>query len=230
MRFKGIFAIAFLALSALSVSADELALSAAPVKKSNFVLVGTTAYVSGHFSKWLGRFDYTWVPKSGESKIEKIVLYNVTSERQDGTGAAEVFKKRAALRGWNIVVVGRCDLFCARFVTAGKTRTLAPGAYFDLQTPIDYDTKKLETRFPGSQFAIYETIPLAVEHKAVFFEAFSQGGETGGLRVDATSARFCKERGAQGEKDCKDYPLNAFSMGLITDAEPAVVELPENLF
>jgi hypothetical protein len=201
-------------------------------KPARFVRVGTTVYVSGHFTKWAAQFlKHPMVPTETETvtepKTETVVLVDLQSERQERLELGWNFKKRGEIREWNIVVVGRCDLFCARFALSGKTRTLAPGAYFDLQVPRDYATKQLEPKFPNTQFAIYESNPAAMRHKDVFYEAFTQGGETGGLQVNATSAQFCISRNP--DTGCKDYPLNAVALGLITSGEPARISIPSNL-
>lgn len=198
-----------------------------PEKKSNAVFVGTTLFVSGHFSKWGGKINYTWEIKPGETKIEKIVFVDITSDRQEKMGFAEVFKGYAQTRGWDTVAVGRCDLFCARLLAAGKNRTLAQGAYIDLQVPVDYDTKKLEPRYPNTQFALYEKNPLSAANKEIFYEAFTAGGMTGGLRVDGKSAQFCKSR--DPDIECKNYQIDGVSLGILTSGELVKIGIPFEL-
>lgn len=215
-------------LASLPTFADQ-----AQPKKANVVRVGETVYVSGHVKYWAeGLFDSNgrFIPDPSAVKTKRIVFVNTDSSRPETRGGGELFKRRAEGRGGvDVVVVGRCDLICAGLYISGKSRTLAPGGYFDLQTPIDRDTNKLETRFPATEFAIFESNPLALAHKDVFYEAFTKGGETGGLRVDATSAQFCESRGPDGDKGCKNYPLNALTLGLITSAEPVEIDIPQNL-
>ncbi len=203
--------------------------AAQPKKKKNFVRVGTTVFVSGHFKNWSSKlFPGPWEPLPSEEITKRVVFVNTLSENQEKTGLADMFVRKAHNRGISTVVVGRCDLFCARLFMAGKDRTLTPLAYIDLQAPIDYDTKQIETRFPQSQFNIFEqNSAIAAALKDVYFEAFSKGGKTGGLRVTATSAQFCKTRNPDTE--CKNYPLHSTSMGLSTSSEPESLVIPDEL-
>jgi hypothetical protein len=99
--------------------------------------------------------------------------------------------------------------------------------HIDIQVPVDYATQQLETKYPQTQFAIYErTIPGILQHKDVMVEALTQGGWKGGLTILAEGdARFCLDR--PSEKGCKTHVgANAFSMGFVTTRERASVDLP----
>jgi hypothetical protein len=201
------------------------------VKPKYVVRVGTTVFVTGHFTKWESRVPFlnsTLVPSPKEEKTDLLVLVDTKSERQEATGMAELDIKYLKARGISVAAVGRCDLFCSRLMMGGKERYLAPGAYFDLQVPIDHEKKKLETRFPHTQFVVFEkNSEVAARQKDVYFEAFSEGGETGGLRVTASSAQFCKTRSELGGTDCKDYPLDSTKLGLTTSSLQIDFEIPE---
>jgi hypothetical protein len=217
-------------VSILFLSALQFSASAIAETPKHYVRVGTTVFVSGHFKYWMSKdfINSSYLPADSEPKTETIVFVDVTSERQESVGFATTFRKRAQNRGISTVVIGRCDLFCARLFMSGKERTLAAGAYIDLQVPIDWETKKVEGRWPQTQFNLFEkNSVIAASLKDIYFEAFSQGGLTGGLQVTSTQAQFCKARNPDIE--CKSYPLDSTLMGLTTSPTPALIELPPEL-
>lgn len=217
--------IIFFVIAALQLSASVFAQT-----PKHYVRVGTTVFVSGHFKYWLSKdfLNGPFIPDPSEPKTERIVFVDVESERQENPGFSTSFQAKARNRGVSTVVVGRCDLFCARMFMAGKERTLAPGAYIDLQVPIDWESKKVEAHWPQTQFNLFEKNSLlAASLKDVYYEAFTQGGLTGGLQVTLKQAQFCKARNP--DVDCKSYALDSTKMGLTTSSTPTLIELPPEL-
>lgn len=194
-----------------------------------YAKVGTTIFVSGPLQYWAGKL---FQIGSKSSNVERIVFVNATSARPEVTGSE--IHPTAAMRSKSIttVVIGRCDLWCSRFFTGGKTRQFGqdlPGqnSFVDIQVPIDYVTKKLETRFPDGQWTIYErNEPKLIAYKDMFYEGLTKGGMTGGLHIYADQPpQFCLTRNP--DSGCKTYETSAFIMGVTTQSERVTVMLPD---
>ncbi len=162
--------------------------------------------------------------------IKTVVFVNMGKvgrwERVGGEGFVQPYLRNG---GVTTIVVGACENYCAAMFSGGTRRLLAEGAYLDIKTPIDSETKQLEPRFPNSQFAVYErqiATPAVRPYKDIFYEAFTKGGMTGGTRFYAEKVQFCEAR--DPDQGCKLYEgMDAATIGLITDTTPAVVTLPE---
>lgn len=215
-------------LMCLPVHAEEIE----TVVKADFVLKGDTIYVRR------GKQRYGWTNPLRErlnnyyapSKIKTVVFVNMGDvghwDRVGSEVAVQAWLKAANA---TTIVVGECENYCASWFAGGSKRLMAKGASFELKTPIDFDSRTLQPRFPHTQFAMFErqtATPAVLPYRDIFMEAFSQGGLTGSTKFTLDGLQFCRERNP--DQGCKDYEgLNAFKVGLVTDPDPVEVQLPD---
>lgn len=219
----------FIALLLISLLASAGALAQTlPDTNPYFAKVGGSVFVSGPFQEWVGDLKEALRLDSG---VKRVVFVNTVSERQERVDWGILHAKYMRERGdITTVIVGRCDMFCARSFAGGSVRQFGQDlsnqkALIELQTPIDWETKQLETKFPFSQFIPYEQDPNAMVSKDIYTEAFSRGGMTGGLRVYPDQApEFCA--GRNPDAGCKTYQTDGVKLGLLTTTERATIDLP----
>lgn len=220
MKFKKTLSVLALACGAFSAQAQS--------PNPYFAKVADTVFVSGPFQEWVSQLKDVLRLDSG---VKRVVFVNTTSERQEKTSWGIVHSKYMRDRGdITTVVIGRCDMFCARSFMGGAVRQFGQDlpdqkAVIELQAPIDWDTKQIEIKFPASQFALFEQDPNALTNRDIYTEAFSKGGETGGLRVYPDQPpEFCASRSP--DAGCKTYQLNGMKLGLLTTSERVAIDLP----
>ena len=210
-----------------------------------FTKVGSTVFVSGYFKHWLGSLrnlisfsntdvDTKYFYDDSNRRVDTIVFVNETSPGyEDPLGAFQVNELLKKL-GISTVIAGRCDLFCSLIFAGGKTRLFAQDvgkekSRFSIQVAVDYESKKLERRYPNTQLAVIElALPqFAATYKEILTEGFTKPvDETGGLNIYADQApQYCDS--FKTPTSCKEYAgLNAFNMGLTTSPDRVTVTLP----
>lgn len=239
----------FLAVLLMSMNAVAFAQNAVPtqltISSPYFAKVGDTVFVSGHFKFWL-RSLYKLLPASYSDvdtkayyddpsrQVDTVVFVNDTTPGFEDPGGAYRMIERLKKYGISTVIAGRCDLFCARMFLGGKTRLFAQDvgkeqSRFSIQVPIDYETRKLERRFPNTQLAVFAlTVPqFAATYKDMLAEGFTKPvDETGGLNIYADQPpQYCDS--FKKPTTCKEYSgLDAFKMGLTTAPGRVTVTLP----
>lgn len=226
---KNIISIAFGMIASMAVAQPTPTES---VVRDDFVVQGDTIFVR-HYKR-----PYSWTnPLStrlnnfyAPSKIKTVVFVNMSEVgRWEKVGSEVLVQQWLKAANATTIAVGACENYCASWFAGGAKRLLARGAYLELKTPIDFDTKKLDPRFPHTQFAVYErdkATPGVLPYKDIFFEAFTKGGMTGGTRFSHDQVQFCASRNP--DDDCKIYEgLNAYKVGLITEPIAVDVKLPD---
>lgn len=218
-----------LGIATLSVNAQSN--QPATVVKEDFVLTGDTVFVRP------GKQPYGWTMPLRErlnnyyqpSKIKTVVFVNMGSVGHwEGVGSEVLIQKWLNAASATTIIVGECENYCAGWYAGGRRRLMAKGASIDLKTPISFESRTLQPKFPNTQFAMFEretATPAVLPYRDIFVEAFSKGGLTGSTKFTLGNVQFCKERNP--EQECKTYDgLNAYKVGLVTDPDPVDVQLP----
>ena len=207
-----------------------------------FAKVGRTVFVSGLLSRWAPALSRVLPLEGGATEtaayaatpVDTIVFVNSSSRRPEKTGDAILWSKRLAKFGIRrMVVIGTCDLECARIFASGQTREFGQTIFgkaprVEIQLPYDLQVGQLERRFPNSQLAVFETaLPsFTARNKDLLTLAFTKpNDETGGLFIGPEGVKYCS---SQKAGTCQDYAdLTAFNMGLTTSPDRVSVQLPD---
>jgi hypothetical protein len=202
------------------------------VIKEDFVLKGDVIFVRP------GKRAYGWTEPLRQrlnnykepSKIKTVVFVNMGNVgRWDAVGSEVWVQKWLKAANATTVVVGECENYCAAWFIGGAKRLMTKGASIDLKTPIEFESRTLQPRFPSTQFAMFEretASPSVLPYRNIFMEAFSKVGMTGSTKFTLDDVQFCKERSP--DLDCKFYEgVNAHKVGLVTDSNPVEIQLPE---
>ncbi|MES2581150.1 MAG: hypothetical protein V4627_00410 [Pseudomonadota bacterium] len=205
---------------------QEATLRAKPFSP-HYVQIGNTVFVSGPYENW-----YMRIQQGLQAGATRVVFVNANSRRHDKLGGASYVAGQLRRKEITTVVIGRCDTFCSIAFMGGVERLFGqdlPGekTRLDVRGFMDYDTRKLETRFPESEFApLVKMEPRFNENKALWLDAFGKVTDpSGSLLVDADSASFCASRTAQ--KGCKTHEgVNAASLGVVTTDQRVALTLP----
>lgn len=225
--FKQLLAILALGLASLACLAEEIRIG------DDYVRQGDTVFVrqgAKPFAGWNIILNDDLNPFYRPTQIKTVVFVNMGNVgRWLQVGHESKIQEWMKAANVTTIVVGACENYCAVRFAGGAKRLFAQGAFIDLKAPVDFETKKLETRFPAAQFAMLErktAAPGTMPYKDVFFEAFTKSGMTGSTRFAADTVQFCEDR--ETLKGCKSYDgLDAYKVGLITDPNLTTVKLPE---
>jgi hypothetical protein len=238
------FAASALMLVTLSSAAQSTANT--PANRSPyFARVDDTVFVSGHFLYWSAEIQKTFYPPNLEdrqklltSPVKNFVFVNVVTNRPDKP-AGYYYKALFERFGIsNTYVMGDCDLFCARAFVGAKHRQLAQDVgetrsrvAFQIPYNIDenWQSSTLERKFPATQLAPFEAaVPdFAKSNKDLLIKAFTKPLDgSGGLFIGQDEVTYCDSISTGTCETLKG--MNAFSMGLTTNPERALINLPPN--
>lgn len=208
-----------------------------------YVKIGQTVFVSGSSNRWFGRLLNALPAIKNEAamrayksdpsnQVDLIVFVNATSQHQEKVEGAWFLIERIKDHGVSTKIVGECDIFCARLFVAGKTREFGQDlegnpARLKIQVPVDFETKKLERRFPNTQISLYESLlpEFTVKYRELLMRGFTQPvDKTGGVFIGPNDVKYCFTLASE---NCEGYPgLDAFKMGLTTSQKRLSVVLP----